>query len=126
MRIFDKIAQTTLLFVADWRGQRHRILHKLPDLADSLRRQLHALCQLIRRGLASQFLHHAARSPHQPVDRLHHMHRDTDGPPLIRDRSRDRLTNPPGRIRAELKALPVVKLLHGFNQPQIALLDEIQ
>jgi hypothetical protein len=51
---------------------------------------------------------------------------DADRAALVRDRPRHRLADPPGRVRRELVAAPVVELLHGADQPERALLDQIQ
>src|SRR6266536_2795087 len=45
---------------------------------------------------------------------------------LIRDRPRNRLPNPPGRIRGELETLGVVELLHRADQSEVSLLDQVQ
>ena len=45
---------------------------------------------------------------------------------LVRDSTRNGLTNPPRRIRAELISLAIVKLLDGFNEAQIAFLNQVQ
>ena len=45
---------------------------------------------------------------------------------LVGERARDRLTDPPGRVRRELEAAPPVELLHGADQAERALLDEIE
>ena len=39
---------------------------------------------------------------------------------------RDRLADPPGRVGRELEAAPVVELLDGADEPQVALLDEVE
>ena len=54
------------------------------------------------------------------------MHRNADRSGLIRDRSRDRLANPPRCIRRELEALDVLELLHGANEADVPLLDQVQ
>src|SRR5262249_18633585 len=60
------------------------------------------------------------------VHRLDHVHGDPDRARLIGDRTRDRLTDPPRRVRRELEALRVVELLDGADQPEVALLHEIE
>ena len=45
---------------------------------------------------------------------------------LIRNGARDRLPNPPGRVRRELVAPPVLELVDGLHQADVALLDQIQ
>jgi hypothetical protein len=64
--------------------------------------------------------------PGHLVDRLDHVHRDADGPRLISDRPRDRLPDPPGRVRGELVALGVVELLDRANQAEIAFLNQVE
>ena len=38
----------------------------------------------------------------------------------------DGLTNPPGGVGGKLEPLPPVELLHGMDEPEIALLDEVE
>jgi hypothetical protein len=45
---------------------------------------------------------------------------------LIGDGTGDGLTNPPGGVRAELVAAPILKLLDGLHQADVALLDEVE
>src|SRR5213075_2200780 len=45
---------------------------------------------------------------------------------LVRDRPRDRLADPPRRVRRELVALAVVELLHGADEAERAFLDEVE
>ena len=51
---------------------------------------------------------------------------DADRARLVGDRARDRLADPPGRVRRELVAAPVVELLDGADQAERALLDQVQ
>jgi len=54
------------------------------------------------------------------VDR--HANRTT----LVRNRSGNRLANPPRRIGREFIATFVLKFINGTHQPRIALLNKIQ
>ncbi|KZR84332.1 hypothetical protein MITS9504_03047 [Synechococcus sp. MIT S9504] len=54
------------------------------------------------------------------------MDRQTDRPALLRNRTRDPLTDPPVRIGAELVATGRVELLHTTHQADRSLLDQIQ
>ena len=54
------------------------------------------------------------------------MHRDANRSGLICDRSRDRLANPPRCVRRELEALDVLELLHGADEADVPLLDQVQ
>jgi hypothetical protein len=67
-----------------------------------------------------------ALDAHQLVDGLHHVHGHADGARLIRYGARDGLPDPPRGVRGELVSARVVELLHGADEAQIALLDEVQ
>ena len=54
------------------------------------------------------------------------MHRNTNGSGLVRDGAGNGLTNPPGRIGTELKALSIVEFFHRLDQAEISLLNEVQ
>ena len=54
------------------------------------------------------------------------MYRDTDGSSLIRNRSSDRLTDPPGRIGRELIPASVFELIDRLHQTNIAFLDQVE
>ena len=54
------------------------------------------------------------------------MHGNADGPGLVRDGPGDRLPDPPGGVRGELVPLGVIELLHRADQPEVALLDQVQ
>ena len=66
------------------------------------------------------------RGPDQLVDRLDHVHGDTDGARLVGDRAGDRLADPPGRVGRELVAAPVLELIDSLHQADIAFLDQVQ
>ncbi len=54
------------------------------------------------------------------------MHGNTDGAGLVRNRTRNRLTNPPCRIGAELVPTAIFKFIDRFHKADIALLNEIK
>ena len=54
------------------------------------------------------------------------MHGQADRSTGVGDAPGDGLTDPPGGIRRELKALSPVELLDGVHQAQVAFLDQIQ
>ncbi len=92
----------------------------------SLHRDLQLLGDLGRLRLAAQPLDQLALHVGDPVQLLDHVDRDPDRPRLVGDRPRDRLPDPPGRVRRELVAAPVVELLDRPDQAQRPLLDQIQ
>ncbi len=62
----------------------------------------------------------------QLVDGFHHVHRNTDGTRLIGNGSGNGLANPPGSISTEFIAAMIIEFFHGFDQPQIAFLNQIE
>src|SRR6185312_416564 len=124
--IFNEITQVTIILFANWRFQTHRFLADLDDLAHLLRADLHLSGNFFGRGFTSKVLQQTAANADQAIDRLHHMYRNTNRARLIGNRTRNRLANPPGGIRTELVSLRVIELLHGPDQPDITLLDQVQ
>ncbi|MNU80572.1 hypothetical protein D3C71_702070 [compost metagenome] len=54
------------------------------------------------------------------------MHRNPNSSGLVRNRTRNRLTDPPCRIRTEFEALLKVELLHRFDETHISFLNQVQ
>ena len=106
--------------------QGDRLAAVLLDLDDLLRGHVQLDGQLLRGGLTSQVLKHLALHAGELVDDLDHVHRDADGAGLVSHRAGNGLANPPGGVGGELEALGVVELLHGADEAQVALLDEVQ
>ncbi|CDN41615.1 hypothetical protein BN871_AI_01260 [Paenibacillus sp. P22] len=124
--ILDEIPQMRVILFPDRRFQRYRLLGNLHDLADLVRAEIHLGGNFLRRRFASELLQQLARDADQLVDRLHHVDRNTDGPGLVGDGAGNRLTNPPGRVRAELEAFLVIEFLDSLDETHVALLDQIQ
>ena len=67
--------------------------------------------------------------PLDPRDRalaLDHVHGHPDDPRAVRDSPLDGLPHPPARVGREPAALPPVELLGGADQPDDALLDQVE
>ena len=126
MLILNKISKMAILFLPNRRLQRNRFLRYLGDFENALHRQFHFCRHLLRRRLSSEFLNKTSSGAVYPVNGLHHVNRNPDGSGLVGNRPGYGLPNPPGRIGAELIAFSIIKLVHGFNQTQIALLNQIQ
>ncbi len=71
-------------------------------------------------------MQHLARGADDLVDRLDHVHRDADRAGLVRDGAGDGLPDPPRGIGGELVAAPVLELVHGLHEADIAFLDQVQ
>ena len=57
---------------------------------------------------------------------LDDVHRHPDRPRLVGDRAGDRLADPPRRVRRELQATLPLELLHRADEPEHALLDQVE
>src|SRR5512133_2305740 len=124
--VLDEVPEVAVLLLADGGLEADGFLRDLEDLADLVERKLHLLRDLLRRGLAPQLLHEVAARPDELVDRLDHVDGDADGPRLVGDRARDRLSDPPRRVGRELVAALVLELVHRLHQADVALLDEVE
>src|SRR5690606_13471316 len=82
--------------------------------------------ELVQGRFSAELLVQAAAGAGQPVDALHHVHGDPDGAGLVRDGAGDRLPDPPGGVGGELVSAGVVELLHRADEPQVALLDQVE
>ncbi|EDQ03721.1 hypothetical protein OIHEL45_00375 [Sulfitobacter indolifex HEL-45] len=124
--VFDEVAKLAVFLVADWRLEADRLLGNLHHLADLFERHLQLLGQFLGRWLTANLVQHLATGADQLIDRLNHVHRNTDGARLIGDRAGDRLTDPPGRIGREFVAATVFELIHGLHQADVAFLNKIK
>src|SRR6266498_293582 len=115
-----------VLFLADRCVQRQRLARELQHLPDLVGRQVHLLADLVGRRLASQLLYQDAAGANQLVHRLDHVDRNADRAGLVGNRARDRLADPPGRVRRELVAALVVELVDGLHEADVAFLDHVE
>ena len=126
LNIFDKVAQLRIRLVPHGALQVHRLAAGAQHPAHPLGRQLHILRNLFRRRLAAELLLHLLRHLVQLADAPPQVGGNADGAAVVSQRARHRLANPPGRIRAEAVAAPVIILFHRLHQPHVALLDQVQ
>ena len=71
-------------------------------------------------------MQHLARGTYDLVDRLDHVHWNTDGARLIGNRAGDGLPDPQRRIGREFIAAAIFKLIDRFHQANIAFLNEVE
>ena len=83
-------------------------------------------CELGDRRLAVQLLREHAAGAHQAAHLVGDVDGQADDPALVGERARDRLPDPPGRVGRELEAHLVVELLDGADEPEVALLDQVE
>src|SRR5207249_1629139 len=124
--VLYKIAEVTVLFLSDGCFQRNRFLSNFQNFSHLVDRHFHLGRDLLRGRLAAELLDELAGGPDELVDGLDHVHGDADRARLVGDRSRDRLADPPGRVRRELVAAAILELVDGLHQPNIAFLDQVQ
>ena len=124
--ILDEVAELGVLFLADRRLERDRLLGDLLDLADTFCRHVHLLADLFRCRVATQILQELALDTDELVDGLDHVDRNADRACLVGDSAGDGLTDPPRRVRRELEALRVVELLDSTDEAKVAFLDEVE
>ena len=81
---------------------------------------------LVERRVAVQLLPEEPAGLRHLPDLVGDVHGEPDRAALLGERARDRLLDPPGRVRGELEAELVVELLDRADEPEVALLDEIE
>src|SRR5690606_26550205 len=122
----DELAELGLFLVTDRLLQRDRGLRGALDRIDLFRVDAGYLGNLLRRRLTTQLSDQLALGTADLVQILDYVHRDADRTGLVGERTSDRLTDPPGRISRKPKALAVVELLGSTDQPERALLNQIE
>src|SRR5262245_10382693 len=123
--VLDQVGVEALA-VADGRLEADRVLDQLQELVDALYREPALGRELLGRRVAVELLCEDPACPEDAARLLCHMHRQPDRAALVGERARDRLADPPGGVGRELVAELPVELLHGADQAEVALLDEVQ
>src|SRR6185437_3627573 len=95
----DELPELGLLLVADGLLQRDGCLRRALDRVDLLRVDAGHLGDLVGRRLAAELGDELALYATDLVELLDDVHGDADGARLVGQRTRDRLTDPPGRVR---------------------------
>jgi hypothetical protein len=81
---------------------------------------------LFRCRFATELLHQLLLHAHQFIDRLDHVHGNTNRARLIRNAAGDRLPNPPRGVGGKFIAAAVLKLLHSLHKAHVSFLNQIQ
>src|SRR5581483_9151167 len=124
--ILDEIPKMRIFLFSDRSLEGDRLLRDLHDLANLGDRHVHPLRDLLRLRFAAELLHERTRRTRQLVDRLDHVHRDTNGAGLIGDRAGDGLANPPGGVGGELVAASILELLDRLHETDVAFLNQVE
>ena len=112
--------------VADGRLERHRILDEVEELPDALEREAGVLRDLLDRRVPVELLRELAARALRAAHLLGDVDGKADRAALVGERARDRLADPPRRVRRELEAELVVELLDRPDEAHVPFLDQIQ
>ena len=121
-----EVAEDGVLVLADRLVEARRGSSRGPHLGGLLKREPRLLGDLLERRLAGE-LH-----PEAPLGLVHLLHalddvdRHADRPRLVGDRALHGLADPPRRIGRELEPALPLELLDRADEPEHALLDEIE
>ncbi len=94
--------------------------------AHAFRREFHFERDFFRGGAASEVLFKNLRGAVHLANALGHVQRNADRARLLRQRTGNRLTNPPRCVSAKAVAALVVVLIDGAHQANIAFLNEVR
>src|SRR5262249_58692418 len=83
--VFDEVAKTHILLVADRRLDGERLPGKLEDFPHLLHWHAELFGKLLGRRLATDLVEHLARRAHDLVDGLDHVHGNADSARLVGD-----------------------------------------
>ena len=89
-------------------------------------RDANLVAELFIGRFAAELFAHLQRDATHFGDFVHKMHRQPDGLALVRQRSLDRLLDPPRGISAQLSALCRIESLHGLHQADVAFGNQVQ
>src|SRR5690606_31763725 len=99
---------------------------QLVEVVDLLHRHLRLLGDLSRGRVAAELEGEGALDPGDPVQLLNNVDRQPYRAASVGAAPFDSLTDPPRRVGGELEAPRVVELLHGTDQAEIAVLDDVE
>ena len=100
-------------------------LDRPPDDGELLEGDLHGRGKLMGRGLAAELLLQLSRGLFPFGDQLDHIGRDVDRLDRVDERALDRLFDPPGGVGGEAGSLGRIETLHGPDETDVALLDQV-
>src|SRR5688500_17899638 len=122
----DEIAEDRVLLLADRLVEARGGSRSGLDLERLLKGETCLLGDLGQVRLARQLRPEVALGALHLLHALDDVHGNANRSRLVGDRPRDRLANPPGRVRRELEASLPLELLDGTNEAEHALLDQVE
>ena len=123
--LLDQVAELRVLADGRLQGQRLTAAH-LRQVVDLLDRGVEGLGQLLAAGLAAHALRELEPRAVQLAQSVVDVDGKTDRAGTVRDRARDALADPPGRVRRELEPAAPVEELDGTHQADVAFLDQVE
>src|ERR671937_2625142 len=125
-RAGDQIAENGVPLIAHWLVETRRGPGGRLYLKRLLEREACPLRELRERRLAPELNPQRPLGPVQLLHPLDDVHGHPDRAGRVGEPARDRLRDPPGRVRRELEAFAPVELLDCTHQPERPLLDQIE
>src|SRR5581483_12192427 len=122
----EEVPELGLVLLPDRLLERDGNLRAPHDRLDLLERKVEIERDLFGRRVAVELGPELPLGPDDLVELLDDVDGHPDRPPLVGERARDRLADPPRRVRRELVALPPVELLRGANETDRPLLDQVE
>ena len=124
--IGDKVTEVAVFFLTDRRFQRNRLLRYPQDFSYLIDRHIQFISDFLSTRFMAVSMEQLAGNLLDAVNGFNHMNRDTDSTRLVGNRTGNCLTNPPGCVGRELKALGMVELFDCLNQAEVTFLNQIE
>ena len=124
--VLDEVAECWRVVVVEWLVERDRRLGGLEDALHLTWYEVEIVGDLLDTWLAAQLGAEPVLGARDAVQLLDDVDGHADCPRLVREGARGRLADPPGGVCRELEALAVIELLGGADEPDRALLDQIE
>src|SRR5829696_1408839 len=121
-----EVAAHGVLGLSDRLIEARRRMRRRLHLARLLDGEACLLGDLLERGLSAELRPEDALGLVELLETLDDVHRHADRAGLVRKRPGHSLADPPGGVRRELVAAAPVELLDRADEPQRALLDQVQ
>ena len=121
-----EVPEDGVVAVTDRRVEAGRRARGRAHLEHLLNRERRLVGDLVERRLASELRPQLAIGAVDLLQALDDVDGHADRARLVGESPRDRLADPPGRVRRELEAAPPVELLDRADEPERPFLDEVE
>src|SRR5437763_8502803 len=122
----DEVAELRVAVASDRLVEARDRTSSLAHLAHLLERQLRGPRELLVGRLALELERELAAGARDLLLALDDVHGNPDRPRLVRDPALHRLADPPRRVGREFVPAPPVELLHGADQADDPILDQVE